>query len=89
MLHQKTVFLKKGGEEGEGGGDLLSTIPFHLTDCRIYRAEMEKQAFVRECNAGLKYLRSSEVTENQLMKPEIVFHFGRFCFTLLSLLLQT
>jgi len=83
------MFFKKKGEEGESGGDLLGTIPFHLTDCRIYKAAMGNQAFIRECNAGLKYLRSSGVTENQLMKPEIIFHFGRICFTLLSLLLLT
>lgn len=78
------LFVFKGEE---GGCNLLSTIPFHPTDCRIYRADMGNQAFTREYNEVVKYLRSLEVTKNQPVKPEIVFHFGRICFTLLSLLL--
>lgn len=79
------VFIQKEKwrREGGGGGDLLSTILFHLADCRIYGVEKGNQAFIREYNAGLKYLRYSEVTEKQFMKPEIVFYFGRICFTLL------
>lgn len=41
-------------------------------------AEMGNRAFVREDNDGLKYLRSSEMTENQFMKPQIVFRLVGF-----------
>lgn len=72
MLPQKTFFfLKKGGggKGRKGGGGQL--FPPDM-------AEMGNRAFVREDNHGLKYLRSSEMTENQFMKPQIVFHLVGF-----------